>query len=246
MGNMKFTLKRSVLPLQICVMAVVLLVATQANADSFNLTEKQTEKLKCVTKKNEEGEKYKDCSKTSVGTYTVIAKIALATLSEQNPEVLTLLAGGIPLETPLALNVGDFAFASTFGDASKKSKVSATWYTTDEKCTKTDAEGECINTKIMRDSTITMSGGLTGVVIKLTGNSDAVLGFGKSPFASTCANAEPGVSTQTAVASMSIGYFNLDLPVAITCRVAETTKDVEGETFNLTNMKITGKLSAAQ
>jgi hypothetical protein len=237
--------KSATAPVQAIMVAAVLFAPITAYADTVTLVESQTEKVKCVTVKDKAtNEKHKECVKTSTGKYTVTAKLALKTLMDKGLDVFSLFGAGIPLDTPLGMSIGDFEFASTLGDATKRSKISGTWNTSHQLCIKTDAaSGDCLKTKKVLDGTVSLGGGLSGVIIKLTGNSDSIAGFGESIFASACA--ENGTGSHTASASVTIGDFNLSLPVAINCRVNTSTYDpdaIMGGPFNLVNMNINAKL----
>ncbi|MEQ1528168.1 MAG: hypothetical protein ABL925_02550 [Methylococcales bacterium] len=102
--GLKHILRLPFKPVQASLLLLSLAALTNGHADSLSLTETQTEKLKCTTKKDPQtNAKYKDCTKTRVGSYKATVKIGTDTLLS-HPGLLVefgiadeLAQSGIPL-----------------------------------------------------------------------------------------------------------------------------------------------------
>lgn len=214
------------------------------HADSLKLKETQTDKLKCKTYKEENGQKYKDCDQLTAGKLSITMKIT-ATSFDQND----IDFSSITTETPFVINIGSFQFSSTLADADKsqlKSKgLNGTWNRIHEACVY-NIINETDDCKFVKDGAVNIKASPKGATIKITGKRavNEESNFGDQAFLTLCGT-ETVRSKQSALANIRIG----DAPaivrnVDINCKVNKTQKDpTPKEPFDLVNVSINAKLA---
>jgi hypothetical protein len=219
--------------------------SSAVQADSVKLSESQTEKVKCVTTK-QDGKKYTECFKLTTGKFSITAKISPSTFENYG-----IVLEDITEETPLAINIGSFEFSEILSSDEKhvlkSNSLKGAWYRYHEVCkpkkVKVDGEWEeLLICKDVKHTTTKVSASRSGATITVTGNSSGVEGYGDSVFNQLCSSEGTGI--QKVPASIVVGDITIESNVAVNCRVNTKTQTAKtAQEFELVNMVINAKLA---
>jgi hypothetical protein len=206
-----------------------------AYADSVAVTESVSESLK--SSKTDGVTTY---SVESSGKFSVTAKISGYSFYD-----VGILLTDITKDSTIAVSIGSYAFSSTLSAADKNkytltsTKIAGKWSKTHQEC-----GGRASNIcKDVTDTTVSITGGLAGIVLKIDGKSndpDLASPYGSRIFAETCRSAGDG-AVLSEDATLTVNGIPLTATLTGKCSVKTRPVVKGGETFDITTTKLTAK-----
>lgn len=173
-----------------------------------------------------------DCGVINTGKFSATAKISGDTFDARGMSL-----ADINDATPISIEIGDFQFSSTLGEAVShkltSSKITAKWASSGSFCSNPPG---CSREKTITYTTIEVSNKKNSVTFKVTGSSrisgiDSVE-YGSRIFADICDNAGTG-PLEPIVGSLTIGEEVFSTTISGSCSVKSKTVTKYDEEYNL-------------
>lgn len=211
--------------INLAIFSVLLAGCVTAQAGQAKFSESQASAVKCS---KFEGET--TCGIEVKGKYSAVAYISADTFEEKGI-TFDMLSNATTIE----IQVGDFTFFSSLGDAVSyaltSSKLSAKW----------QLAHDVANKKPAVDTTVSVAANSKAVVIKVSGNNKASdnENFGQSMVAELCQAEGDGADINVPV-SLTVDNIVFSATVTGTCKVKNKTVDKNGESFDLFSTSFKG------
>ncbi len=192
--------------------------------DSVKLTETST--TKCLNG---------TCDLSATGNYSFTLKLSKATLQTAGIDFSKLSANDT-----LSISLGDFSFSGALNDDRKyqlkSNKIKASWIASHIVCTKfkfdtTLEEMNCEKTKLVKDTTLSLSGDKKGLTFILSGNNAIfpeyrmTYGFGRYLLTGLCADMSTRQVSMPVDISIQLGGHAMIGKLTATCTVTRTPKN---------------------